>query len=305
MKAKCKVYGCEKKEVVHGFCGAHHMKFRRYGDPLYVHPSRLTKPFAGKEFGKLTVVRFVEKRKESKGHSFWWLCRCGCGVEGVYRQQKLLAGSSWRCHKCSDRRGIATKKWIGKEFGRLTIISQVDTSKKPGQMGTRWRCKCKCGNEVEVFLKNLKNENTTSCGCFHSEQASIRIKARKRKPEEIILRNMFGAYRDGAKKRGFEFTITLEQFMDIAVMPCHYCGIEKGHVYATGTSIRPNRATFHGNGLDRFDNKIGYILENCVACCRMCNRMKFSFTEENFVSQCRRIAAHNQEIKFAPFTFIA
>ena len=30
------------------------------------------------------------------------------------------------------------------------------------------------------------------------------------------------------------------------------------------------------NGIDRVDPKIGYILSNCVSCCKDCNSIKFA-----------------------------
>lgn len=56
----------------------------------------------------------------------------------------------------------------GKIFGRLTPLYRV-----AGDI-TTWRCKCSCGNEVNVLAKLLKNGHTTSCGCFQKEQISQR-----------------------------------------------------------------------------------------------------------------------------------
>ena len=48
---------------------------------------------------------------------------------------------------------------IGRTFGRLTVMGDgVRTSK-----GIAWRCRCACGNEVDVLGYNLGG-NTTSCG---------------------------------------------------------------------------------------------------------------------------------------------
>lgn len=31
--------------------------------------------------------------------------------------------------------------------------------------GYYWLCECDCGNNIEVCISDLKNGNTTSCGC--------------------------------------------------------------------------------------------------------------------------------------------
>lgn len=60
-----------------------------------------------------------------------------------------------------------------KVFGRLTVLKifEVDLN---GQ--AKWLCRCLCGNEVVVFVANLKRGNTKSCGCLQKEKASNRLK---------------------------------------------------------------------------------------------------------------------------------
>jgi len=35
-----------------------------------------------------------------------------------------------------------------------------------------WRCRCDCGNEVDVVSCNLISGSTRSCGCYHRERAA-------------------------------------------------------------------------------------------------------------------------------------
>ena len=41
----------------------------------------------------------------------------------------------------------------GKTFGKLTVIKRIPNVRK----GTRWLCKCSCGNYVEVDGCHLRN----------------------------------------------------------------------------------------------------------------------------------------------------
>lgn len=57
--------------------------------------------------------------------------------------------------------------YIGKRFGRLTVIGRLP-SRGHGK-GTKLICRCDCGNETEVFASNLTRGHTTSCGCLKRE----------------------------------------------------------------------------------------------------------------------------------------
>lgn len=59
----------------------------------------------------------------------------------------------------------------GQRFGMLTVIKRTeDYIFKSGRRERMWRCQCDCGNIVDVIGTNLKNNNTTSCGCFRKEK---------------------------------------------------------------------------------------------------------------------------------------
>lgn len=45
------------------------------------------------------------------------------------------------------------------------------------------------------------------------------------------------------------------------------------------------------NGIDRLDNKVGYVLSNCVGCCKFCNFIKRCLDPKTFVERCVHIAA--------------
>lgn len=53
----------------------------------------------------------------------------------------------------------------GKEFTYLIPFEYIK--------GGKWKCKCKCGNEVIVDTRNLNSGHTKSCGCLQKEKASL------------------------------------------------------------------------------------------------------------------------------------
>lgn len=59
---------------------------------------------------------------------------------------------------------------IGNKFGRLMVIEELPERKHGGRV---YRCKCDCGNIIDVRKDMLKSGNTKSCGCLQRETASI------------------------------------------------------------------------------------------------------------------------------------
>lgn len=65
---------------------------------------------------------------------------------------------------------------LNKKFGRLTVIEQFSDWVQPsGQIKTRWKCICDCGNEVIVRTGALNSGNTRSCGCLQIDKASEKL----------------------------------------------------------------------------------------------------------------------------------
>lgn len=83
--------------------------------------------------------------------------------------------------------------------------------------------------------------------------------------------------KNGAKKRGFEFNITFEDYSKLITQPCAYCGGE----------LPPK-----GGSLDRVDPYDGYNLQNLVPCCAKCNWMKSDLTVEEFLQHIAKITSY-------------
>lgn len=66
------------------------------------------------------------------------------------------------------------KDLLDKRFGRLVVIEE--TSKREDGGSIVWKCKCDCGNIVEVSSKRLINKIQESCGCLQKEKQAISMK---------------------------------------------------------------------------------------------------------------------------------
>lgn len=86
------------------------------------------------------------------------------------------------------------------------------------------------------------------------------------------IKGRFTNYKASAKIRGKAFELDLKYFQDNWNKECIYCG-----------------DTINGIGIDRKDNSLGYIKENVVMCCEMCNRMKLDYEIDQFILHCNKI----------------
>jgi len=164
------------------------------------------------------------------------------------------------------------KDEIGKQFGRLTVLSLV---RKPHSTAAFWLCRCVCGKETIVVGRALRSKHTTSCGCFTADQARKTFTL----PSHISgFRVILRTYKSNAKLHGREFSLTENEFRQIIEQPCFYCGKlpfrDRGDCGIRGH--------FRYNGIDRVDNSIGYISENCVPCCQHCNQSKLNYSLDEF-----------------------
>ena len=63
--------------------------------------------------------------------------------------------------------GNNSAEWLGKRFGRLTVVD-FEHSETPNR-GWWWVCKCDCGNIKVLRPTDVKLGKTRSCGCLHDE----------------------------------------------------------------------------------------------------------------------------------------
>jgi hypothetical protein len=88
-------------------------------------------------------------------------------------------------------------------------------------------------------------------------------------------RYQFGVLRRGAKRRGYEWSLSFIDFQKLWQQPCNYCGDDIGTI-----------------GLDRMNPEIGYTMANVVSCCWVCNWMKRHLTISQFETHICKISGH-------------
>jgi len=164
-----------------------------------------------------------------------------------------------------------------KKFGRLKVLEFW------GRKNARryWKCKCVCGNETVVDTTHLRRGHTKSCGCLNRELQKRRAKEKQLPKGVASLNTLYTCYKILAEKRNLEFSINRQLFEKLVLSDCFYCG------------QKPNqkgvRKDILHNGVDRINNKQGYILSNCVPCCAFCNGAKSNKTKKEFLSWVEKV----------------
>lgn len=122
-----------------------------------------------------------------------------------------------------------------------------------------------CGYEYTTTWSSFRSssrKNTTGCiKCMGKRMIDSRTTETGLTQKE---RQALAQYKSRAKQKERQFDLTDEEFKTLFNSKCTYCGKQ------------------YAFGIDRIDSSKGYILKNCVPCCAICNRMKNSYTIEEF-----------------------
>lgn len=148
-----------------------------------------------------------------------------------------------------------------------------------------WLCRCKCGKQFSVDINNLKSGGSKQCKPCSYTNSIKNSNCHKKYPYPAIFNKMYTSYKHVAKRKSLEWGLTREQFWELSQKNYNYCGIQP--------QIRKDQNLFDNfcglNGLDRVNNNLGYIINNVVSCCEMCNSLKQDYDINDFYSQIIKI----------------
>jgi hypothetical protein len=160
---------------------------------------------------------------------------------------------------------------LNKKFGRLTVLPYVGKKKNRKELFVL--TVCDCGKETLQPPYELQTGIVSSCGCARYDKNNYFNQKRTDGNASFKYgsKQHYTNSKYGASKRGYIFTITYEEFRSLILgRQCHYC---------------TNPAT----GLDRIDNSKGYEMANIIACCKVCNKMKSTLDQEQFLEIIQQI----------------
>ena len=141
-----------------------------------------------------------------------------------------------------------------------------------------YKCKvlCFCGKEFTAWIADIRSGSTQSCKC------------KRRKAFGMCSANRaFNQLKQNAKKRKIQVDITFEDFLTISQKNCYYCDAVPANV---NKQAQRSFGSFTYNGIDRYDNDIGYVLDNCKPCCAQCNTAKNFLSLNDFISWIKKVS---------------
>lgn len=137
----------------------------------------------GNTYGRLTVIKKLDKKNSDNRTLF--LCQCSCGNVVEVSGKRLRTGNTKSCGCLQKDKALETLKTktklgytigqdlTGQRFGKLTVIKEVKSIvKSTGKSVRQWLCHCDCGNDIIVQHVYLTTGDTQSCGCITSQGES-------------------------------------------------------------------------------------------------------------------------------------
>ncbi len=212
----------------------------------------------GKRFGKLTVI----KRVDDKRQGTFWLCRCDCGNEKIAETRNLRRGLTQSCG-CLHKESIAKigrnhlENLKGKRFGMLKVLER---SNNHGNQ-TYWKCQCECGNIIEVKASRLKQGEKTNCGCVARKIGYYKSGIPKNKTHGMSNTRLYRIYKKMYRRCYCPKTKYYENYGGRGIYICSEWlddhGFENFYKWAINNGYSDDLS------IDRIDNDREYSPDNC------------------------------------------
>ena len=149
------------------------------------------------------------------------------------------------------------------------------------------------GTKCDICTQAEKDTNATHIIALrekHDMTITSDVSTLQEKQEKITISvpELWRCVQKNAYSRALLFTISEMDFDRLVIQPCYYCGFQ---------------SVSRLNGIDRIDNNKGYILQNCITCCKMCNLFKNMLHPIEFLDKVNAIYSYTKfAIPIAPPT---
>lgn len=188
--------------------------------------------------------------------------------------------SGLSCQKISSKTGISVP-YI------KTILRKKMVNMRPSgfQIGNSSR-KNKPHSEYsknKISKKHIENVHHPSKEAVIKGQPKTLISRWKNHTRDPI-KYFMTSYKTGAASRGLIFDLTRAEFELLILKSCFYCG------QVPQSRMVSKDLTLTCNGIDRMDNSLGYLIDNCRAACKICNVMKLTHSMTFFIEHCISVA---------------
>jgi hypothetical protein len=199
-----------------------------------------------------------------------------------------LHGETQSCTNCREANKRADEKRDKEHVNELARINSLKPERKI--VKNDWK-EANYEKVAMYCIQHRKKMIEEDIDKYHSHKLETMKKWRDSHPEKVKEINeknknnidrYYQIYKNSAITKQLMFEITKEEYLLLVVSPCNYCGIiqEKGF-----------------NGIDRLNSSIGYVKNNCVSCCAMCNYMKGCLNKDIFIQRVEHISTYNKFIE--------
>ena len=177
--------------------------------------------------------------------------RRGIKLELTFDEHDRIVTSP--CDYCGeDPKNVLTPYGKGVRFG----IDRVDNSRhyvSDNVVSACWFCNsAKRHHHVDDFIRGMCN-----VGAKYIKDDAWTPNYTFTVSKNDLNGDNYTSYRCAAANRTISFDLSRFAFDQITTAPCDYCGRNDKRM-----------------GCDRIDNNRGYSVDNCTACCSLCNMMK-------------------------------
>ena len=192
------------------------------------------------------------------------------------------------CAQCREKNKISDRK--RDKTHRNEIARKNDKKDERKAVKAKWNEENYdkvAKNWMDYRQRKIENLGTEEYLKKQAEQAK-KWRAKNREKMDEVNENKknskeenYNVYKRSAEYKNLDFTISYDDYINIVDKECYYCGIiqDKGF-----------------NGIDRTNQTIGYLLDNCVSCCKICNYMKGSCNDKVFINRAEHILTFQNKI---------
>jgi hypothetical protein len=238
----------------------------------------------GQQYGSYTVLN--EPSKEGKYYKVNLQCSCGKITKSATADLNRFIGSV--CRKCLAN-NLRTYS-VGTIHGSLTILELLLNPKNHDKH--KLKLSCSCGN---IYIASVKSFKESKC-CSLCSKRRIGTNHPSFKGVGKVSKTYFTGLKDGALKRGLEFSITLEQMSDLLEQQKECCAITNLPIKADTSKRRIELRKNNTASLDRINSDKGYTIDNVQWVHKDINFMKQQFSMEYFVEMCQKVVNHSNHL---------
>lgn len=231
------------------------------------------------KFGDWTVIDANTYIKF--GHSYC-KCQCKCGHIQDLCVSDLYHGRTSACRSCAARKRSRDIK-IGDKYKSWTVIDGPISSE---HQCIQWKVQCECGNTRWVQGNELMDPNKCfECKACAQKKRGLRDKIKNGMIGELD-KTRYTKLKQSAKKRGYEFNMSIEDLWQLFQNQKQTCAITGDHIEHLNDA-----------SLDRIDSTKGYIKGNVQWVTKQANLSKHIMSMNELYEFCKKVLKHaNQQL---------